>query len=110
MECASSIQIFKGLTEGLVSFLPDSRALVELAYPGHLGTTENKRESVIFGNTRELVIPSTDTRGTKRLQVPGKKLINLSNWQPQERFERPPESLAMLLSEDLSCTKPDYKE
>ena len=51
-----------------------------------------------------------DTRGTKRLQAPGKKLTNLSNWQPQERFERPPESLAMLVSEDLSCTKPDYKE
>ena len=37
-------------------------------------------------------------------------MTNLSNGQPQERFERLPESLAMLVSEELSCAKPDYKE
>lgn len=94
-KCGMCIQHshFQGLAEGLV-FPAWLRALVELAYLGHLGIFSKRISD--FRQHQRTCGTIDDTRGTKTLQAPGKSL-QISNWQPQERFERLPESLAMLV-------------
>lgn len=63
---------------------------MELAYLGYPATADNK-SSVTCDSARELVIPQTDTRGTKKLQAPEKssKPLKLGNYMHKPEKMQP---------------------